>query len=81
MLFNEAFVYVFDATPMFLALLLLSVMHPGRILVGPQSDFPRLSRKEKKSAKQETKLLKQEMKEEMRRRKKRGYADVEAGPS
>ncbi|KAF1352816.1 hypothetical protein EJ07DRAFT_168726 [Lizonia empirigonia] len=80
MLFNEAFVYVFDATPMFLALL-LSVIHPGRILVGPQSDFPRLSHKEKKIAKQKKKLLKQEMKAEKRRRKTGGYADVEAGPS
>jgi hypothetical protein len=47
-LFNEVYVYVFDATPMFLALLLLSLVHPGLTLVGPDSEFPRIPRKEKK---------------------------------
>jgi hypothetical protein len=78
MLFNEAFVYTLDATPMFLALLLLSAMHPGRVLVGPDSEFPRLSRKEKKMLKQEKNTLKQERKEKKRRSKKEGVVDLEA---
>jgi hypothetical protein len=64
MLFNEAYVYCLDASPILLALLLLSVMHPGRVLVGPESEFPRLSRREMKTMKQEKRVLKQEKKEE-----------------
>lgn len=79
MLFNEAYVYCLDATPMFLALLLLSAMHPGRVLVGPESEFPRLSRKEKKMIKQEKKELKQRKKEEKRRIRKGLPVDVEHG--
>lgn len=78
MLFNEAFVYVLDATPMFLALLLLSTVHPGRVLVGPDSEFPRQSRKEKKILKQEKKAMKQEKKEQGRRHKEQAWEDVEA---
>jgi hypothetical protein len=64
MLSNEAYVYCLDASPMFLALLLFSIMHPGRALVGPESEFPRLSRREKMMMKQEKRVLKQEKKEE-----------------
>ena len=67
MLFNEAYVYCLDASPMCLALLLLSVIHPGRVLVGPESEFPQLSRKEKKTMKQEKKALRREKKEEKRK--------------
>jgi hypothetical protein len=81
MLFNEAYVYCLDATPIFLALLLLSAIHPGRVLVGADSEFPQLSRNEKKMLKQEKKALNHERKEQKRRSKKKGYADVEAGLS
>jgi hypothetical protein len=64
MLSNEAYVYCLDASPMFLALLLFSIMHPRRALVGPESEFPRLSRREKMMMKQEKRVLKQEKKEE-----------------
>ena len=67
MLFNEAFVYALDATPVFLTLLLLSVMHSGHVLVGPGSDFPRLSRKGGDVLKQEKNTRKQEKKKERRR--------------
>lgn len=40
---------------MFFALVILNVFHPGRLLVGPGSEFPKLSRAEKKQAKRETK--------------------------
>ncbi|KAJ4401150.1 hypothetical protein N0V91_008172 [Didymella pomorum] len=71
MLFNEAYVYCLDASPMCLALLLLSVIHPGRVLVGPESEFPQLSRKEKKTMEQEKKALRREKKEEKRKYVKR----------
>lgn len=43
---------------MFLALFILNVFHPGRVLVGPDSEFPRLTRAEKKRLKQEKKVEK-----------------------
>ncbi|KAL3459286.1 RTA1 like protein-domain-containing protein [Aspergillus heterothallicus] len=54
-LLYEWFEYVWDAAPMFLALVILNVVHPGRVLRGPESEFPRLSRKEKKQRKREKK--------------------------
>ncbi|KAJ7748794.1 RTA1 like protein-domain-containing protein [Mycena maculata] len=41
---HEAPFYCLEATPMFLALLLWNVYHPGQILVGPESEFPRRRR-------------------------------------
>ena len=57
---------------MMAALLILAIFHPGRYLVGPDSEFPRLSRKEKKAAKQEKKAAKQEKKEARKHAKKYG---------
>lgn len=54
---------------MFFALLLFNAVHPGRILVGPESEFPKkakLSKAEKKAAKQENKDRKARMKDEKR---------------
>lgn len=36
---HEYFFYVFEATPMALALIVLNVMHPGRYLTGEGSEF------------------------------------------
>jgi len=44
---HEAYQYVFDSLPMFLALVIYNVVHPGRIMPGKKSDFP--SRKERKN--------------------------------
>ena len=39
--------YVFDSTPMWIALVLYVVFHPGRLMPGKESDFPsRAERKE-----------------------------------
>lgn len=62
---------------MMVALLLLAIFHPGRYLVGPESEFPRLSRKEKKAAKKE----KKEAKNEMKAAKKAGKDVRSIGPS
>lgn len=48
---------------MMVAILLLAVFHPGRSLVGPESEFPKMSRKEKKAAKKERKAAKKAMKQ------------------
>jgi hypothetical protein len=53
---------------MFLALAILNVIHPGRVLQGPDSEFPKVSRQEKKRIKQDKKEAKRAEKE----RKKRG---------
>lgn len=46
--------YVLDSLPMFIALVLLNVIHPGRIMPGKESDLP--SRKERKAAKRYNKV-------------------------
>lgn len=50
---HEAYEYVLDAMPMFLALILLNVVHPGRVLRGPDSEFPKIRSNDKKRLKQE----------------------------
>jgi hypothetical protein len=52
---NENYVFGLDALPMVIALGLLNVLHPGLVLRGPDSEFPRLTRKEKRALKQEKK--------------------------
>lgn len=49
---------------MFMALFLLNCVHPGFVLRGPDSELPRLSRKEKKALKRELKEAKKAAKEE-----------------
>ena len=44
---HEAYQYIFDSLPMFIALVLFNVIHPGKIMPGKESDFP--SRKERKN--------------------------------
>ena len=43
---HEAYQYCLDSLPMLLALVLLNVVHPGRIMSGGTSDMP--TRKERK---------------------------------
>jgi hypothetical protein len=56
---HEVYQYVLDAMLMFLALVALNILHPGKVLVGPESEFPKKqkkSRKEKKREKEEAAL-------------------------
>jgi hypothetical protein len=79
--FHEVYFFVLDALPMFVALVLFNVVHPGHVLVGEGSEFPRLSRKEKKElkrVKKEEKKAKKEGKVAMKRAGKEGkYAVLE----
>lgn len=43
---------------MFLAALIMCISHPGHFLKGPNSEFPKMSRKEKKAAKAAAKAAK-----------------------
>ncbi|KAH7369497.1 RTA1 like protein-domain-containing protein [Rhexocercosporidium sp. MPI-PUGE-AT-0058] len=43
---HEWYAYVFDSAPMFIALVVLNIWHPGRVLVGKESEFK--SRKERR---------------------------------
>lgn len=61
--YHEQYSYALDCFPMMVALLLLAIYHPGRYLVGPESEFPRVSREEKKARKREKKAAKLEEKE------------------
>ncbi|SPN99866.1 related to phospholipid-translocating ATPase [Cephalotrichum gorgonifer] len=64
LLTNEIYVYCLDALPVLIGLLLLNVLHPGMVLRGPDSEFPRVSRAEKKEmkrAKKEAKMRKKKV--------------------
>jgi RTA1 like protein len=61
--FTEAYFYVLDALPMVLAMVLINIVHPGRIMTGPDSEFPRLTRAEKKELKRTRKAEKRVCKE------------------
>lgn len=70
--FHEEYTYALDCFPMMVALLILAIWHPGRYLVGPDSEFPKVSRKEKKAAKAERKAAKREEKEALKMAKRQG---------
>ena len=53
---------------MVVALALFNVIHPGKVLVGPESGFPKLSKQEKREAK----ALNRAQKEEKKKAKKEG---------
>ncbi|KAI8958806.1 hypothetical protein F5Y11DRAFT_351113 [Daldinia sp. FL1419] len=40
LLTNEPYFYVLEATPMMLAILGFNMIHPGKVLVGPDSEMP-----------------------------------------
>jgi len=55
--YHEAYFYVFDAIPMAIAIFIMSVTHPGSVMKGPESYFPKTeccgNRKAKKAARKE----------------------------
>ena len=57
--FNEAYAYGLDAAPIIVALIVLTIFHPGRVLQGRNSDFTefRKQKKEAKKVKKETKRM------------------------
>lgn len=61
--FHEAYTYALDCFPMMIALLIIAIYHPGRYLVGPESEFPKKSRKQRKAEKAEKKEAKRNKKE------------------
>ncbi len=76
--YHEWYFYVFDAAPMFLALVIMNLVHPGRILVGPDSEFPKgKSRKEKR----EVKRARKEAAKAKKAQRRTGNEDVESGGS
>lgn len=64
---HEWFEYVLDAAPMFLALAALNFTHPGRILQGPDSEFPKVTRAEKKQQKMLKKMATEQGKKDLSR--------------
>lgn len=62
--YHEWYFMVLDALPMLIAIALMNVIHPGKILVGEGSEFPRLSRRERKEMKRLQKLEREAAKNE-----------------
>ncbi|EWC43438.1 hypothetical protein DRE_07579 [Drechslerella stenobrocha 248] len=83
---HEVFFYVLEAAPMLIACVTWNVFHPGRFLVGPESEFPHLSRQAKKAKKAEKKRLTAEKKTQkaqlkMERRRGGEVENMERGQS
>jgi hypothetical protein len=58
---TEIYMYVLDAVPMFIALVALNILHPGRVLVGPESNYSQGKKQfkaERKAAKKAEKARK-----------------------
>jgi hypothetical protein len=75
---HEEYEYVFDAVPMLFGLIALNIFHPGRILQGPDSSFPKKSRAEKKELKAQKKAIKMEKKMEKKRLKQNARSPIES---
>lgn len=67
---HEAYFYVLEAVPMFLALVSFNIIHPGRIITGPHSDMPGLVSLKNKFARRQGKELLDD----------RSDSEVELGP-
>ncbi|PWY66716.1 RTA1 domain protein [Aspergillus heteromorphus CBS 117.55] len=55
---KEAFFYCLECVPIFSAMVIWNIWHPGRLMRGPESEFPKkikISRKERKRMKREEK--------------------------
>src|SRR5262245_35266585 len=59
LLIHEIYMYVLDALPMFICIVALILVHPGRVLVGPGSNY----RQDKKQMKAQEKAAKKAKKE------------------
>ncbi|KAH6611789.1 RTA1 like protein-domain-containing protein [Chaetomium sp. MPI-SDFR-AT-0129] len=70
--FHEEYHYALDCFPMMVALLIVAIWHPGRYMVGPESEFPRVSRRERKQRKREKKAAVREAKEAKKQAKRDG---------
>jgi hypothetical protein len=67
---HEVWQLVFDATPMFFALTLMNVLHPGRVLAGDDSKFDNKTKAEKKLEKAQRIQEKKDKKEQKSAEKK-----------
>lgn len=80
--FHEAYFMCLDALPMFIAIALMNIVHPGRILQGEGSEFPKgPTRKEKKEAKRIKKKAKRLAKEEKKALKEERKMKIKMGSS
>jgi len=59
---HEVYQYVFDAVPMFFALVVVNVLHPGKVLAGDDSKFTKKTKEQKKKEKADKQAEKAERK-------------------
>ncbi|MCJ1306384.1 hypothetical protein MMC25_000026 [Agyrium rufum] len=74
---HEWLQFTWDALPMLLALAIFNVWHPGTILLGLESDFPRQTRAQKKAAKIEKKELRRQKKADRKAEKEASKEEKE----
>ena len=73
---SEIYPFMLDAFLMLLALTVLAIVHPGLVLRGPESEFPKMSRREKKTMKQQKKEEKKRAKEAKYEANRQQYVDL-----
>ncbi|KAJ5674932.1 uncharacterized protein N7477_004866 [Penicillium maclennaniae] len=81
---NEAPFYCLECLPMFGAMIIWNIWHPGRYLQGEESDFPKkvkVSRKEKKRLKREEKDRKRQNRDLSSSRKGSRYSEYQRAQS
>ena len=75
----ESLMYVFDALPMWICIVMFSIYHPARTFKGDAGEFPKLSRKEKKEMKRLEKERKKAAKQMKKFKGHKGMYDIEMG--
>ncbi|KEF61450.1 uncharacterized protein A1O9_03016 [Exophiala aquamarina CBS 119918] len=73
---HEWFSYVWDAAPMFIAMIVLNIEYPGKVLQGPRADF-RQEDRDIKMAKKEKKAEKKRQKQERKHGHHAKYTGLE----
>ncbi|KAI9848829.1 MAG: hypothetical protein M1837_006345 [Sclerophora amabilis] len=53
--YNEKYLYFLDVLPMFLAIAVMNVAHPGRFLIGPESELPKANWRKKRALRKNAK--------------------------
>jgi hypothetical protein len=81
---HEGYALGLDAFPMSFACILLNAVHPGWVLRGPDGEFPKVLRAEKKRLKQEkkeTKKAKKQAKKDAKNNRKGSFAMIDDNSS
>src|SRR5882757_6050754 len=75
----EAYFYCLEALPMIISLVIFNIVHPGFVLVGPSSEFPKKVKKSREEKKADTERKKAQRKHSFKGTARNGDAEFGAG--